>query len=484
MRFTKVFLVTVLVYLLSQLALGQKPKKPRFPPSTYKTTAKIFLKDEYKMYDSAIVILNKAISFYPDDAELHFLLGKAYYHRNRPKEMGEHFVLAESLKIKSKFQEEIQQMREEKWLQAFNQGAKAFNEQNVDKALEKFVICTIINPQDYRGLMNAGYAYSLKGETDKAMSYLEDGLELAPDSLDILRIYGATLYNAGKIEKALEVYLKIAEKDPEDANTLTNIVSIYGVLKDLDKALLFSQKLIDVDSSFQEAYFNTGTIYLHQIQEINLSLDSLKDSTGAYLTDAKSKVKIERLEKKRTQLFAKAEANLEKAVELDSLDLEARLFLGQVYLEQEKLDPALGVLEFLVQKDSTNCEALVQLASVYAKKGMGDEAKETWQKAQDCLEIPLELQTWNWEKEGDFVVAEGLVKNISEEKLENVVAVFSVYDANGEFITSDNALIEYDPLLPGQTSPFKVMIKYNPAIEKAEIGFKHLSGESIGFRKK
>jgi len=385
MRFTKVFLVAVLVCFLSQLALSEKPKKPRFPPSTYRTTAKIFLKDEYRMYDSAIVILNEAVSFYSDDAELHFLLGKAYYLKNRPKEMGEQFTQAESLKIKSKFEKEIQQMREEKWLQIFNQGAKAFNEQNVDLALEKFSICTIIDPQGYRGFMNTGYAYSLKGENDKALSYLEDGLKLAPDSLEILKIYGATLYNAGKIKKALEVNLKVVEKDPKDVNTLNNIVSIYGVLKDFDRALLFSQKLIDVDSSFEDAYFNIGTIYLQQLQEINSALDSLKDATGAYRTDEKSKVRKEELEKKRSELFTKAERTLEKATELDTLDLEARLLLAQAYLGQEKLDQALVTLEFLVQKDSTNCEAIVRLWGLYANKEMKEKTKQIEQKAKDCL---------------------------------------------------------------------------------------------------
>ena len=120
-------------------------------------------------------------------------------------------------------------------------------------------------------------------------------------------------------------------------------------------------------------------------QEIDFALDSLKDTTGTYQTDEKSEVKIEKLEKKRSELVAKAESTLEKAVRLDTLDLEAQLFLAQVYLEQEKLDEALRALEFLVEKDSTNCEALTQLAGVYAKKGIGDKAKETWQKAQDCL---------------------------------------------------------------------------------------------------
>jgi tetratricopeptide (TPR) repeat protein len=389
MKFTKVFLLAVLVGFFCQLALGQKSQKPRLPVSAYKTSAKINLNmaDKPGMTDSAIVILNEAISFYPDDAELHFLLGKAYYLRNKPLEMGEQFAQAESLKIQSKFQEEIQQMRADKWLQVFNQGAKAFNEQKIDSALQKFIACTVIDPSHYKAFMNAGYAYSIKKENDQAISYLQQGLKLAPDSLDILRVYADVLHSAGKTNEALEVYLKIFQKDPKDVNALTNIVSIYGSLKDFDKALLFSQKLIEADSSFKDAYFNEGTIYLRKIQEINSSLDSLKDKTGAYLTDEKSKSRKEELDKKRGELFVQAETMFKKAAELDTTDLEARLFLAEVYLEQEKLDQALEPLEFLVQRDSTNCEALRELWAVYAKKGVADKANETRNKAeaQGCL---------------------------------------------------------------------------------------------------
>jgi tetratricopeptide (TPR) repeat protein len=385
MKFTKVFLVAVLVGFFCQSALGQKSQKPRLPVSAYKTSAKINLNmaDKPGMTDSAIVILNEAISFYPGDAELHFLLGKAYYLKNKPQEMGQQFAQAESLKIQPKFQEEIQQMRAEKWLQIFNQGAKAFNEQKIDSALQKFIACTVIDPSHYKAFMNAGYAYSLKGENDKAIPYLEKGLKLAPDSLDILKIYASALHNAGKTKEALDIYLRVVERDPKDANILFNIASIYSFQKDFAKALLFYQKLIEADSSFKDAYFNMGWIYVQQIQEVNRALDSLKDATGAYRTDEKSKVRKEELEKKRVELFTQAETRLRKTVELDSSDIDAQLLLAQAYLDQDKLDQALGSLESLAQKDSTNCEVLVKLAAVYAKKGMA-KAKETWQKAQDC----------------------------------------------------------------------------------------------------
>jgi hypothetical protein len=78
-----------------------------------------------------------------------------------------------------------------------------------------------------------------------------------------------------------------------------------------------------------------------------------------------------------------------------------------------------------------------------------------------------------------YSYVEGEVRNISNEPLQHVTAVASWYDASDTFITSDSALIEYDPLLPGQTSPFKVGTRNNPAIKRFSIGFKTMLGGSI-----
>jgi len=83
---------------------------------------------------------------------------------------------------------------------------------------------------------------------------------------------------------------------------------------------------------------------------------------------------------------------------------------------------------------------------------------------------------------GHFVTVEGEVKNISDSTLEDVVAVISVYDENGVFVTSDSALIEYTTLLPGQTSPFEVIVDYNPRMAKYKVEFKYLLGGRIPTR--
>lgn len=74
---------------------------------------------------------------------------------------------------------------------------------------------------------------------------------------------------------------------------------------------------------------------------------------------------------------------------------------------------------------------------------------------------------------------EGRVQNTSGQPLHNVTAVASWFDDNGEFITSDSALIEYNPILPGQISPFKTMTRTNPAMKRFTVEFKFLMGASI-----
>ena len=80
---------------------------------------------------------------------------------------------------------------------------------------------------------------------------------------------------------------------------------------------------------------------------------------------------------------------------------------------------------------------------------------------------------------GNYFIVEGQIKNISAQALSDVLAVATVYDASHQFITYDDALVDFTTLLPGQVSPFSVMIDYNPAIEYYQIEFASLLGDPI-----
>ncbi len=94
----------------------------------------------------------------------------------------------------------------------------------------------------------------------------------------------------------------------------------------------------------------------------------------------------------------------------------------------------------------------------------------------------LELQTFNFTKSYDFDKVQGAVKNISGQKMEGVQVVASFYDKDDNFIKSDDAMIKYNPILPGQISPFETIGTDNPAIKTASVSFKYIFGGTIPTR--
>jgi hypothetical protein len=80
------------------------------------------------------------------------------------------------------------------------------------------------------------------------------------------------------------------------------------------------------------------------------------------------------------------------------------------------------------------------------------------------------------------MTVEGEVVNVSDESLRHVAVVITWRDANAKFITSDKVLVEYNPILPGQTSPFKVISTLNPEMKTFDIHFRTLSGPDLPTR--
>jgi hypothetical protein len=98
-------------------------------------------------------------------------------------------------------------------------------------------------------------------------------------------------------------------------------------------------------------------------------------------------------------------------------------------------------------------------------------------------EPKLMLLDWSWHQEYGFAIVEGQVKNISSESIRSVEAVAQFYTGDEKFITSQSALIEYNPILQNQTSPFRVGTTWNPEMKSAQIDFKQLMGGSIYWTK-
>lgn len=181
----------------------------------------------------------------------------------------------------------------------------------------------------------------------------------------------------------------------------------------------------------------------------------------------------------------------EAAIEASSFKKHNKLDYKDIDSLQQKikigsLEQKLKGIPFSSAKQNLDIyKQLLQLAPANTRyKNKVAYYANKYDEQQRWASSDLELLNWHWGNEYGYVTAEGQVKNISGRRLENVMAVVTWKDSNGNMITSDSALIEYRPLMPGQTSPFKVMESYNPLMKKASIGFKHLMGEEIRYIKR
>ena len=88
----------------------------------------------------------------------------------------------------------------------------------------------------------------------------------------------------------------------------------------------------------------------------------------------------------------------------------------------------------------------------------------------------LELVARSQRNEGDYLVVEGLVRNLSAEEQTNLVAKVLGEDGEGRFVTSEEVLVDYSPL-GASASPFRVVLKSGGRVAKARLQFRLLSAD-------
>ena len=97
---------------------------------------------------------------------------------------------------------------------------------------------------------------------------------------------------------------------------------------------------------------------------------------------------------------------------------------------------------------------------------------------------PLTVSNFRCYNEYGYAHLEGIVRNNTNRRLENVQAVALHYTKDGTFISSDDALIDYNPVMPGQESPFQTIGTWNPQMATCKLSFKELFGGTIPFNRR
>jgi hypothetical protein len=81
--------------------------------------------------------------------------------------------------------------------------------------------------------------------------------------------------------------------------------------------------------------------------------------------------------------------------------------------------------------------------------------------------------------DGAYCHVEGDIRNASARAFDGVLASVRWFDKNGRQVGADDALVEADPLRPGETSRFRASTGCSPAIATYALSFRLLDGSPL-----
>lgn len=205
--------------------LTEKPLDPKYLALNgfayfYRGSSLYTLEDQIPLYDMAILNLRKVLirDKAPMLAEVHYILGKTYYHKGR------------------------------------------FHVDQAVSHLEKSVELGYVGEDSYRYL---GLAYSEIGDYEKGVENFLLAAEQTPDALLYLTI-GQTYYKMKNIDKALDFLMRAVHSTEEatiEKKSRFLIGNIYIERDDLAKAKDQYEKILSIDQESADAHYYLGEIY-------------------------------------------------------------------------------------------------------------------------------------------------------------------------------------------------------------------------------
>ena len=273
----------------------------------------------------------------------------------------------------------------------YNEGAKAFNNGQVDVALAKFIEAGEKNPELVEAFQGQAMIYSAREETDLALAAAEKAVAIDPTNAVGLRVsYDAYVKSGDERADQMLQALIVADPTPGTARRVFN----WGVSavrdNDVDAAIGRFQKAVEIDPTLAEGFQILGQLHNSKgehdkaIEAGNKMLALAPGSPEAHsvlyeayrnngdeakaaeswavLKASKPEDLAKALYEEGQSLFnagniAQATEKLEQAVDADPNHSAAHYYLGLCYLNSDDQAGAKTHLEKFIELDPDHPEA-------------------------------------------------------------------------------------------------------------------------------
>lgn len=139
--------------------------------------------------------------------------------------------------------------------------AETGRKESFDLALTSFQTAIEQDPNNYSAYVQLGVMYDQVGDST-AIDYYNSALDIYPNSLEAWYNKAMFYQNRGRLQEAHDCYQTIHEIDSTWADAYYNQGYIYLLIdENLDSAVYYFDKAVNFDPTFYQAYNNLGLTY-------------------------------------------------------------------------------------------------------------------------------------------------------------------------------------------------------------------------------
>jgi tetratricopeptide (TPR) repeat protein len=173
---------------------------------------------------------------------------------------------------------------------------------------------------------NIALIYVQLGETDMAVTAIEDARKIRPDDLNLLLSEADLYMKLGNKEKFKTLMQEAITKDPDNAILYYNLGVINTEQGELEDAMNYYKKSLELDPNYASTYLNLVGLILEGEEVLVEQMNEL--ATSNKRSDFE---KYDKLKQDREDLYASCLPYLEKLIEIDPTNIEALKTAKNIY---------------------------------------------------------------------------------------------------------------------------------------------------------
>jgi len=305
----------------------------------------------------ALQQLEAAVQKYPNNSEVHFLLGEAYARIQRFRNMNREFE--SSLKLSNKFQQAIINDRDKYWIDKYKLAttslhthdfanadkalnlafaidstrteaykafaAKYLNLEQPGKALELYEHLLQSNPQDIDLLTAIAKLHTTQRHYAEAIRLQKEIIRLEPDNVEVLASLALGYSALGKTAQANATFEEAIRVNPNNLKVVALYAENCLQKQRFTKAIDLFQQVLQQENDNSKALSSTGIAYLGKAEENRRSIQHMRGRKF-------SLEEIRRIKSEAISYYQKAIPFIEEALNQDPNQPELLRNLGIAYI--------------------------------------------------------------------------------------------------------------------------------------------------------